>query len=89
MKKAGTNGQSTKDKTSKLKGEMKITKKKKQENKNDNNNNNNNNNKTVYRNAYATKPQPLSEIKTEKRTVTILLTYCHFPFFFDVLSTLY
>ena len=58
---------------------------------NNNNNNNNNNNKTVYRSVYTTKPQPLSEIRTEKSTVTIRLIYCHFPFFFDVLrvSTLY
>lgn len=83
MKEARTNGQSTKDTASKLKGEMKIMKK--QENKNDDINNN----KTVYHNAHSTKPQPLSEIRTEKVTVTILLTYCHFPFFFDVLSTLY
>lgn len=83
MKEAGTNGQSTKDTASKLKGEMKITKK--QENKNDDIDNN----KTAYHNAYTTKPQPLSEIRTEEVTVTILLTHCHFPFFFDVLSTLY
>jgi len=93
VKEAGTNGQSTKDTASKLKDEMKITKK--QENKDDggddgdDNNNNSNNTMTVCRNAYTTKPQPLSEIRTEKDTVTIRLTYCHFLFFFDVLSTLY
>jgi hypothetical protein len=89
VKEAGTNGWSTKDTASKLKGEMKITKK--QENKDDDGSgdNINNNNMTVCRNAYTTKPQPLSEIRTEKGTVTIWLTYCHFPFFFDVLSTLY
>jgi hypothetical protein len=67
VKEAGTNGQSTKDTASKLKGEMKIAKN--QENKDhdndddDNNNNNNNNNKNnntlsqcIYHQTSATLP---------------------------------
>jgi hypothetical protein len=38
-----------------------------------------------YHHAYTTKPpQPLAEVRTEKGIATTMVTYCHFPCFFDV-----